>query len=259
LILHDPTDTYSVSLANAVANRVLGLGAKITQATFTEKTTTVDQYQQVVEQAIASNVDTIFMAGYSVDGIRLAHAVGNEARANPANSQLNQLKIVGGDTMLGGVLVGEGNNADANIARTFPQDIRRLVITSYADSNEWNLLGIPPVQQPAFFTEWKSTYQSSQVENNALNPTYEGLLGYDATKVILHATTYIQGQITGDAVRNALVSLGKGKVPAYQGISGRIIFNSKGDPIDKAVVVLAVQDNGNGNQIVVQQVVGTFR
>ncbi|HEY4034431.1 MAG TPA: hypothetical protein VGL94_10760, partial [Ktedonobacteraceae bacterium] len=243
----------------AVANRVLGLGAKITQATFTEKTTTVDQYQQVVEQAIANNVDTIFMAGYSVDGIRLAHAVGNEARANPANSQLNQLKIVGGDTMPGGVLVGDGNNADADIARTFPQDIRRLVITSYADSNEWNLLGIPPAQQPAFFTEWKTTYQSSQVENNAPNPTYEGLLGYDATKVILHATTYIQGQITGDAVRNALVSLGKGKIPAYQGISGRIMFNDRGDPIDKAVVVLAVQDNGNGNQIVVQQVVGTFR
>ena len=258
LILHDPTDTYSVSLSNAVATRVLGLGAKITQATFTEKTTTVDQYQQLVDQAIATNVDTIFMAGYSVDGIRLAHAVGNEARAYPSNAQLNQLKIVGGDTMPGGVLIGAGSNADADIARTFPQDIRRLVITSYADANEWNLLGIPQAQQPAFFTEWKTTYQGSQVETNAPNPTYEGILGYDATKVILYATTYIHGPITGDAVRNALVSLGKGKVPAYQGISGRIMFNDKGDPIDKAVVVLAVQDNSNGNQIVVQQVVGTF-
>ena len=260
LILHDPTDTYSVSLANAVANQVIGLGATITQATFTEQTTTVDQYQQIVEQAIANNVDTIFMAGYSVDGIRLAHAVGNEARTNPGNFQLSQLKIVGGDTMPGGVLLGEGNNADANIAHTFPQDMRRLVVTSYADADEWNLLGIPQAQQPAFFAEWKTTYQGSQVDMNAPNPTYEGLLGYDATKAILYAATTIHdGAITGDAIHNALTSIGKGKVPAYQGISGRIIFDSKGDPIDKAVVVLAVQDNGNGNQIVIQQVIGAFR
>ena len=260
LILHDSTDTYSVSLANAVANQVIRLGGTITQATFTEQTTTVDQYQQIVEQAIANNVNTIFMAGYSVDGIRLAHAMGNEARANPGNVQLSQLKIVGGDTMPGGVLLGEGNNADANIAHTFPQDIRRLIVTSYADADEWNLLGIPQAQQPAFFVEWKTTYQGSQVNTNAPNPTYEGLLGYDATKVILYAATTIHdGAITGDAIHNALASIGKGKTPAYQGISGRIIFDPKGDPIDKAVVVLAVQDNGSGNQIAIQQVIGTFR
>jgi eukaryotic-like serine/threonine-protein kinase len=261
LILHDPTNSDSVSLANAVANQVTALGAAITQATFTEQTTTVNQYQQLVEQATTNNVDTIFMAGSNMDGIRLAHAVGNKTRANPDNTQLSQLKLVGGDTMeVGDVLLGDGTSADANLAYTFPQDMRRLVLTSFADANEWNLLNVPSAQQPSFFSAWKSTYQGSQVHNNAPNPTYEGILGYDATKIILYAITTIHdGPITGDAMRNALASIGKGPIPAYQGVSGRIAFNNKGDPINKAVVVLAIQDNGGGNQFVVQQVVGTFR
>lgn len=261
LILRDPTDLYSTSLADAVASRTLTLGAAIDKGTFTEKMTSVDTYQQMVENAVQNNTDTIFIAGYNVDGIRLAHAVGEVARANPTNPLLANLKVVGGDTMASGVLVGRGNNADANLARTFPQDMRRLLMTSYADVNEWNLLKISHNKQPQFFSDWSSTYQSSTIGVNAPDPTYESMLIYDATGVITHVLTLLHGTPTGDLVRNALNSLGKGDVAPYQGVSGRILFNDKGNPIDKAVVVLAVQDTGNGtgNEIKVQQVIGTFQ
>jgi ABC-type branched-subunit amino acid transport system substrate-binding protein len=76
--------------------------------------------------------------------------------------------------------------------------------------------------------------------------------------VIIKAATLVGGSITGQAVRDALASFGKGSVPAYQGISGRILFDSQGNPIDKAIVVLQVQSSSNGDQIVLLRIAGTF-
>jgi ABC-type branched-subunit amino acid transport system substrate-binding protein len=109
-----------------------------------------------------------------------------------------------------------------------------------------------------FFNDWKVTYQSSMVSSNAPDPTYNGLMIYDAMGIYIAAAKLIQGSITGDGVRNAFATLGKGNVPAYQGLSGRIMFDDKGDPVDKALVILTVQQGQNGNAIVIQQVLGRF-
>lgn len=262
LVLRDTTDAYSVSLADAVAGRFQSLGGTFAQGTFTINKTTVDQYQQIVQNLIKSDptVDTIFLAGFDTDGIRLAHAIGNLARANPANPQLANFKVVGGDALDSVLLLGLGNNQDAAIARNFSDDMRRMLFSTFADFNEWNFQNIPQVKQPGFFTDWTTTYQSSALGNNAPTPQYNGLMIYDAVGIYVHAASLVKGSsITGDAIRNALNSLGKGNVPAYQGISGRISFDSRGDPVDKALVILAVQQGKNGNEIGIKEVAGTFR
>ncbi|MBV9616911.1 MAG: ABC transporter substrate-binding protein, partial [Ktedonobacteraceae bacterium] len=88
LILSDPLDSYSVSLAQALASRIHALGGTFTVGHFTENTTTVDQYQQIVENNVnsATPASVIFLSGFNVDGVRLAHAVGNAARLDPANT-----------------------------------------------------------------------------------------------------------------------------------------------------------------------------
>ncbi|HLZ56697.1 MAG TPA: ABC transporter substrate-binding protein [Ktedonosporobacter sp.] len=261
LILSDPTDSYSISLANAAAKRIEALGGSFTTGVFTEGTTTVEQYQQMVENSVFSNtpIDAILLAGIDIDGIRLAHAVGNVARANPADIQLSHLRVVGGDAVDSRLLLGEGSNADAAIAQSYPKDMARLIFTTFADFNEWTFLKVAPDKQPTFFSDWKATYQSSMVSANAPDPAYKGLMIYDAVDVYMDAATLIQGPINGDSVRNALITLGKGNVPAYQGISGRITFDTNGDPIDKAVVVLDIEDDGNGNVIKILQLAGTFQ
>ena len=261
LMLSDLTDSYSVSLANAVAKRITALGGTFITESFTENTTTVDQYQQIIESNINSNTpaDAIFLAGFNVDGVRLAHAIGNVARTNPINFRLRQLHVVGGDAIDSRLLVGEGNSADATIARDYPGDMRRLIFSTFADINEWTASNMPQDEQPPLIADWKLMYQSSLVTTNAPNPEYNGLMIYDAVGVLVYAVKWAQGTITGDAVRNALVSLGKDKVPAYQGFSGKITFDNNGDPVNKAIVVLTLQDNGSGNQIVLQQVIGAFR
>ncbi|HZR40964.1 MAG TPA: protein kinase [Ktedonobacteraceae bacterium] len=260
LILRDSTDSYSVSLADAVAGQITQLGGTFTAQNFSENATTVAQYQQIVENNAnsAAPAEVIFLAGFNVDGIRLAHAVGNAARANPVNMQLSQLRVVGGDGMDSGLLLGQGNNADAQIAAAYPQDMRRLVFTTFADFNEWSFLHIPQNKQPPFFNDWKSTYQSSMISGSVPNPAYTGLMIYDAVGVYVDAIKQVKGTITGDGVRNVLATIGVGQVAAYQGISGQIAFDKNGNPVNKALVILTVQEGQHGNEIVIQQVVGNF-
>jgi ABC-type branched-subunit amino acid transport system substrate-binding protein len=262
LVLRDTTDAYSVSLADAVAGRFQSLGGTFTKDTFTINKTSTEQYQQLIQNLIKNDpaVDTIFLAGFDTDGIRLAHAVGNLARANPANQQLARLKIVGGDGLDSVLLLGIGNNEDAATARNFPDDMRRMLFSTFADFNEWNFQNIPQDKQSPFSTDWIATYQSSATSSSAPTPHYNGLMTYDAVGVYVQAARLVKGSIiTGDAIRDALNSLGKGNVPAYQGVSGRIAFDNRGDPIDKALVILTVQAGKNGNEIAIKQIAGTFR
>jgi len=262
LVLRDTTDAYSVSLADAVAGRIQASGGTLAKGTFTIDKTTIDQYQQIVQEFIKDDptADTIFLAGFNTDGIRLSHAVGNLARANPLNQQLAHLRIVGGDALDSTLLLGVGNNEDANIARDYPGDMQRMLFSTFADFNEWNFQNIPHDKQPSFFGNWVTSYQSSAMGNNAPTPQYNGLMIYDAVGVYVQAAGLVKGSsITGDGLRDALASLGKGKVPYYQGISGRIAFDAHGDPIDKALVILAVQPGKKGNEIGIKEVAGTFR
>jgi eukaryotic-like serine/threonine-protein kinase len=262
LVLRDPSDPYSVSLANAFTTSVQALQATAINNPadfFTEATTTVSQYQQVGIDALNGNAGLIFIAGLDVDAIRLAHALGNVFANNPFNSYLAQLKILGGDAVDTGLLLGEGNGPDAALAREFPQDIQRLIFTAFGHPDEWNFLKVAKGQQPAFFTDWTREYQSSSIKTeNAPDPGNDAILTNDAIGIIIKAAALVKGSITGRAIRDALTLPGYGNVPAYQGISGRIQFDSQGNPIDKAIVVLQVQGGSNGNQIALLQIAGTF-
>ena len=262
LVLRDSSDPYSVSLANAFTASVQALHATAISNPadfFTEATTTVSQYQQVVIDALNNNADLIFIAGLDVDAIRLAHALGNVFTNNPLSGYLARLKILGGDAVDTGLLLGEGNGPDAALAREFPQDMQRLIFTAFGHPGEWNFLKVAKSQQPVFFTDWTRTYQSSSIKTeNAPDPGNDAILTNDAIGIVIKAATLVKGSITGQAVRDALAMPDKGNILPYQGISGRIQFDSQGNPIDKAIVVLQVQSGSNGNQIALLKIVGMF-
>ncbi len=262
LVVQDPTDPYSVSLANAFTSSAIALKATILNNSaddFTEGTTTVAEYHAVVKDAMANKVDLIFLAGFDVDGVRLAHALGNASRANPDNTFLANLKIMGGDGIDTNLLLGQGDGPDASIAINFPQDMRRLNFSAFADPKEWELLGIPQNQMPAFFSDWANTYQTPAVGTNVARIGNDAMLTNDAVQLIARAAALVSGPLTGQAVRDALTSIGKGNIPAFQGVSGRILFDTNGNPIDKALVVLQVKQGNNGNEIDLIQVAGQFK
>ena len=262
LVLRDPDDPYSVSLADAFSQRVASLHAVAINdptTSFSEMETTTAQYETMLTGAVAHSADLIFLAGLDVDAVRLAHALGNVIRANPASAALSKLLILGGDALDTRLLLGYGSGPDAAQAQQFPQDIRRLHFTSFGHIDQWTFLHIPPQQQPSFLQDWPRMYEVSPiVSDNAPPPECNVLLTYDALQIVIYAAQQIHGPLSGQAIRDALARLGKGNVPAYQGVSGRIQFDRDGNPVEKALVVLAVEVRAGKNAVVLQQVLGKF-
>ena len=262
LLLQDPTDPYSVSLANAFSNRVMALKASVIHGpgdNFTLRTTTSDAYQRgVVKEAVEKKVDLIFMAGFDVDAVRLAHALGNAYRAKLDSAFLANLKIMRGDAAATGLLLGIGGGPDASIAVHFPQDMRRLMFSSFAYPDEWTFERIPSAQQPHFFSDWFTIYKNISVDaTDVPQPGSHAILTYDAIQVLVKAMTLVKHSLlTGETIRAALASLGTEEIPPFQGISGLIAFNNQGDPIDKAFVLLDIESVGGSNRFVLKQVIG---
>ena len=258
LVLRDPTEAYSVSLANAFALSVQTLGSTTINNTFTTSKTSVLEYEKIVNDAMLQRADLIFIAGFDVDAVRLAHAVGNVSRVNFLYPQLAQLHVLGGDALATNFLLGQGGGPDAQLATAYPLDMRRLIFSAFGHPDEWTFNGVPKNKQPTFFADWIATYQSSS--DPALNAPVAGnnaILTTDALNVFIQAASTIKGTITGEKIRSALLALGHGDVPAYQGVSGRIFFDTQGNPVDKALVVLSVApDNKGVNTIILTQVVG---
>ena len=261
LVLRDQTDSYSDSLADAFIGDAKALNATLINNPsdyFSESNTTVAQYGKMVNDAIANKVDLIFIAGFDVDAVRLAVAVGNAYRANPTSDYLRTLKILGGDGLDTGLVLGQGNGPDAALAVQFPHDMQRLIFSAFGDPGEWAFLKLPQNSWPTFFADWMNTYQSSTVTAPAPPPGNDAILTYDAVGVIINAASLVHGTLTGQVIRDALASLGSGKIPAFQGVSGQIHFGTDSNPVDKAVVVLEVADVNGSNHIVLLAVGGKF-
>ncbi len=262
LVLRDPKDPYSNSLANAFTKGVTSLHEVAINSSadyFVKTATTVAQYQQQVTDAVNNRVSLIFIAGLDVDAVRLAVAVGNAASANPDSTYLANLKILGGDGLDTGLLLGQGSGPDVTLAIDHPQDVQRLIFSAFGDPGEWALEKIPQSSRPVFFSDWSDTYQSSAVSaNNAPPPDENAILTYDAFGVVTRAATLARGDLTGSSIRTALTTIGVGSIPVYQGVSGQIHFGADGNPIDKAVVVLHVEPVNGQNQIVLIQIAGKF-
>ena len=246
LVLRDPNDSYSQSLADAFTASFRQLGGKTlgSQADyFTEGQTTVDQFkQQVVNDALINHADLIFLPGFDVDGVRLAHALGLEEQQYGWSAYLAKLKILGGDGLDTSLILGDGEGADATIARNFPQDMQRLIFTSFADQSEWS-----HTDPPAFLTSWDTLYGVASASNpNPPVPINTAIMVGDAFGVITYAIEHTNGALTGANVRQTLASIGAGNLDIYQGLSGPISFSNDGNPVNKAVVLLEVVASTGG-------------
>jgi ABC-type branched-subunit amino acid transport system substrate-binding protein/transcriptional regulator with XRE-family HTH domain len=262
LLVRDPADPYSVSLANAFSDRVAQSNVKLINdaptSLFTEKRTTVEEYQQnIVRDALAKKVDLIFMAGFDDDAIRLAHALGNASRAAPQDMLLANLKVLSGDAVATSLVLGRGDGQDATIAKNFPQDMQRLVFSAFAYPDEWNFEKVPIDQQPPFFADWSRTYCSTaSCENSTFSLDQCAMLTYDALQIFVRASTLVHGPLSGDTMRRALLSLGKGNIPTFRGVSGLVEFDNQGNPISKIVVILRVEETNGSNKFVLKMVSG---
>lgn len=245
LVLRDASNASSQALADAFTASFERLGGNVVDNSadyFQEHVTTVDTYQQAAAyDSVRNRVDLIYQPGFDDDAIRLAHAVSLEANLFP---YLATMRILGSANVDTGLLLGQGVGPDTQLAQQNPQDLRHLVFTSYANSATWSST------PPTFLTDWQTLYGTSSASNpQAPVPTEAAIMTDDAFGVIVYATQWVNGPLTGENLRGALVSIGRNTTAAFQGVSGSISFGNDGNPLNKPVILLAVVASNGGNTI----------
>lgn len=262
LVASDPGDAESAAIAKEFTAKAIALGAVTVarpQDTFSEGTTSVAGYQTIVKDAVASQASVILLPGTDADAVRLAYAIGQAAKSNPTSTILAKLAILGGPALDSPLLLGQGNTSDALLAQSDPQDMLRIHFIAYANLDELSMVKAKQETFPTFVTDWVGLFQkfTNDLYNAPVASQY-AMLTYDAVKMVGAAASSLPNAITGQAIQQALRSLGTGKTLPYEGVSGQIIFDDQGIPIDKALCVLAVESTASGNIIKLQQVLGTY-
>ncbi|HEY1352799.1 MAG TPA: hypothetical protein VGF67_24555 [Ktedonobacteraceae bacterium] len=211
--------------------------------------------QEKAGHACSYDPNLIYFTGRSDEMIRLLNSL------NPCGKK-NDVKIMGGDTLY--QLTSAPNSGYP------PYAYNRLYFTAFAAPNEWALAGQAQFQ-PSFFNEYPQAFDPGQ--HYAATPAYghtlansHVILAYDAMSTLLSAigaaTLNVlntnNARITPEDLRIALTRI-QGR-QALQGASGIIDFGrvQNGDPIDKVVVMLHVDEHGN-TRLVPGGVIGALR
>lgn len=227
VMFEDISDPYSESLASDFSQKFQADGNTI----ITTENYTIGKPATIsskVADALSSNPDLIYFSGYSDDvGVLLV------------NLPPGDMPVLGGDALY--ELGGYPSSARPNFSR--------LHFAAYAYPDEWAVLGYTN-QEPAFFNEYIADFDPNGQHplgiysfTRADNDT---ILSYDALVALLkgydNALKAGKTQPTPQDVQEGLKMITGAN--SFQGASGQISFGADGDPVNKALVILHV-DNGH--------------
>jgi eukaryotic-like serine/threonine-protein kinase len=237
----DPKNSYSNSLANDFKQQFVADGNQIVD---TENYTVGDKASlpTLLQNALNAKPDLIYFAGY-VDDLAVLLV--------DLPTSLPNLQVLGGDSLY------SPNGYPLSARPSFS----RVHFTSFAYFEEWN---IPGLNKPQFFTEYPN-YFNPYGEDHSQNPygftlaDYGVILSYDAMYALLQGCQNVliaHNALTSTTLQHGLTQITGTK--AIQGVSGQISFGPNGDPIDKAIVVLYVDQDGHIHLLEKNGVQGCF-
>ncbi len=234
VLFFDPADPYSQSLASDFRQKFEGDGNKIL-ATEPYTVNSPSSITDKINDALSKNPDAIYFSGLAADVRTLVSNI-------PAEKPL---PVLGGDALyqLGGY--DQGSKAG----------FTRLRFTAFFYPDVWGILGLNnSPQKPKFFTEYATAFSAggSKSGYGYDRSNSDVALSYDAVVALLTAYTIAApagGQIRTDQLQQALLKT------SFQGVSGQVQFGSDGDPVDKSIVVLRVDDQG---RITLDKQIGKF-
>ncbi|GHO89481.1 bifunctional serine/threonine-protein kinase/ABC transporter substrate-binding protein [Dictyobacter formicarum] len=227
-LFYDPQDSYSQSLAQDFRQQYEGIDKN---KIITEQYTIgkADTIASAVHDSANKPTDLIYFSGYATDVSTVLSDL------PPGN-----LPVMGGDALY--ELGGYQSSARANFSR--------LRFTSFAYPDEWDVLKYS-AQKPGFFNEYSSAFNpDGQHPGGAYGFTRadnDVILSYDATVTMLTAYNIAlnigKQNPTPQDLRQALLKINGAN--AIQGVSGQISIGANGDPVDKAILVLYVDQTGH--------------
>ena len=232
----DPEDAYSNSLGSAFEQKLRSDNVKTVREVSYQAGSTSDIIGKV-QNALNTEPfpDLIYFAGTSADASMLLQHLASTGR-------YTTLRVMGGDALydLGGYTAGA---------------FRRLDFTAFAYPDEWGYLKLAT---PIFFQDYKHDFAGGHIGYGYARPENDVILSYDAMSVLLKASD-TAGASGGNVfsyqqLENALTSITTAQ--PFQGVSGRIAFQSDSNPANKAIVILRCDEYGH---VQLQRVVGAFK
>ncbi|WP_161982097.1 bifunctional serine/threonine-protein kinase/ABC transporter substrate-binding protein [Dictyobacter alpinus] len=226
-LFYDPKDSYSQSLAQDFRQQFEG----------TDKNTIInEQYtignqgsiNKAIQDASTKNIDLIYFSGYATDVSTVL-----------SNLPPGKLPVMGGDALY--QLGGYQSSAKANFSR--------LHFTAFAYPDEWDVFKYS-AQKPAFFSEYSAAFNPDGQQGGGkygfTRAANDVILSYDATITLLTAYNMAlnagKKQPTPKDMRDYLLKINGANT--IQGVSGQISLGPNGDPIEKSILVLYVDEIG---------------
>jgi serine/threonine protein kinase/ABC-type branched-subunit amino acid transport system substrate-binding protein len=237
----DPKNIYSSSLADGFKQQFIADGNQIID---TENYTIGDRagLPALLQKALNSDPDLIYFAGYPNDLTVLLVDLGT-SRPN--------LQVLGGDALY----------APKGYPRSARVGFHRLNFTAFAFFDQWDILGM---DKPQFFSEYPNDFNPAGQDHSSdpygfTRADVGVMLSYDAMSALFQGSQNVlvaQKALTSATLRDGLTQITSAK--AIQGVSGQISFGKDGDPIDKAVVILYIDQEGYTKMVQTNGVQGCF-
>jgi ABC-type branched-subunit amino acid transport system substrate-binding protein len=225
----DPQNTYSQSLANDFSNAFKSGGGSVLSEQYSVGKP--DTIPDRLQDALSHNPDLIYFSGYATDVSTLL-----------TNMPAGTLPVLGGDALY--ELGGYTSSAHAAF--------NHLRFTSFAYPDEWDVLGYG-AKKPSFFREYVADFDPNGLHASQAGSHYgydrsdnDTMLSYDGMVALLkgynNALNTGKSKPTSEALLQGLRQISG--TNGFQGVSGYIAFDSQGNPADKSIVILFVDQEG---------------
>jgi len=238
-VFYDETDSYSATLGT---NFLKTFETASQQKAIVEKYTigakNLDATMQALLQDVLirqPNLDLIYFSGYPEDASALFEQL-------PSASIYPHLRIMGGDAL--------GVKESYRFKIIPPKTYGRFYYTVFAHPDEDKS---QPITSP-FFCEYTSDFDphvqcpsaNSGLREHFNQPNAEGMLGYDATLVLIVASAAAtQKNGVNFSPEDLQASIGNIRGDqSIQGVTGQISLEGGSDPANKAIVMLSADSAG---------------
>jgi eukaryotic-like serine/threonine-protein kinase len=238
----DPADLYSKEVANDFEQQFTADGNSIV-AIEPYRVGHPEMLRGLLQDALKHTPDLIYFAGYATD-------VGALLTDLPTSGPFANLQVMG------------ANELSGHYPLSAYGEFNRLHFTDLIYGNTWNFLNLS-TKDPAFFTDYSQDFDP--YKEHAGTPGYamandDTMFSYDAMLALLSGCKIALVGLTGGKkvfspsnLQQALTKITGSQ--AIQGVTGQISFGPDGNAINKAVVLMKVNSNGD---VTIESVQGTF-
>ncbi len=241
LVASDPQNVESASVVDSFTTRArqyASQGVIVHTTTFTSGQQA--SYAAVAQKATFAGDTMIFLAGSDQDTVYLSQAV---QRINALDG--TAFHILTGSDSYTTALFGVDNSPTAQAARSNPQALANVYVTSLADIRDFQALGLGDVGASSFGDTYAQVFGPAAEPNGLASPDATSVLSYDASRVLLAAFAYDTHADTGalsyaspNQIRARLLQF-NGSHP-YMGVGGAIAFSLTGSLQSKALTIEAL-------------------